>query len=115
MEKLTRIVCMIGIFAVTWWFYSWTARSSGKPFAYDKGSGGHYELLTDAFESGRLSLPVEPVPQLLQLDDPYDPDKNAPYRVLHDASLYRTKYYLYFGPTPVISLLLPLRFVTALR
>src|SRR5207248_6297600 len=47
---------------------------------------------------------------LLALADPYDPAQNAPYR-LHDASLYHGRYYLYFGPTPVALLYLPLRAV----
>ena len=49
-------------------------------------------------------------PELLALDDPYDPAQNAPWR-LHDASLYDGRYYLYFGPTPVVLVYLPLRLV----
>lgn len=45
---------------------------------------------------------------MLALPDPYDPAQNAPYR-LHDASLYQGRYYLYFGPTPVFLVHIPLR------
>jgi hypothetical protein len=68
-----------------------------------------YAQLTDAFLAGTTSLPVEPDPHLLALPNPYRP--NAPYR-LHDASLYKGKYYLYFGPTPVLILFLPFKLVT---
>jgi hypothetical protein len=65
--------------------------------------------LTDAFVAGRTSLLVKPDPRLLALANPYQ--FCAPYR-LHDASLYQGKYYLYFGPTPVIIALLPYKLVT---
>ncbi len=70
----------------------------------------HYEYLVDGFLQGHTSLSVEPAPQLLKLPDPYDPAANGPWR-LWDASLYRGKYYLYFGPTPVL-LMLPWRVLT---
>src|SRR5215471_15087803 len=77
------------------WFYLWTA-SSGLPFAVGRPQEGFYNLLTRALLRGQLHLPVEPRPEMFELQEPYDPGKNAPYR-FHDASLYRGKYYLYFG------------------
>ncbi len=71
----------------------------------------YYPLLTDAFLAGRTSLLVPPDPRLLALPNPRDPVANAPYR-LHDASLYQGKYYLYFGPTPVLVLFLPYQVLT---
>ncbi|HXQ79978.1 MAG TPA: hypothetical protein VN775_01610, partial [Opitutaceae bacterium] len=70
----------------------------------------HYEYLVDGFLKGQTSLSVEPAPELLRLRDPYDPSQNRPWQ-LWDASLYRGKYYLYFGPTPVL-VMLPWRVVT---
>lgn len=82
-------------------FYFWTAYS-GVP------GSGYYAALTDGFLDGRAYLPTPPPPELLALPDPYDPVQNAPYR-LHDASLFEGRWYLYFGPTPVVLLFLPLR------
>ena len=73
----------------------------------------YYQLLADAFGAGQTSLLVKPAPEMLALPDPYDPEANANYR-LHDASLYRGKYYLYFGPTPALVLFLPVRLLTGL-
>jgi hypothetical protein len=70
----------------------------------------HYEYLVDGFLSGQTSLSVEPAPELLRLRDPYDPSQNGPWR-LWDASLFRGRYYLYFGPTPVL-LMLPWKVLT---
>jgi len=52
-------------------FYLWTASSSGNPFQFGKKPRGYYNLLTDAFLAGRLSLLVEPKPELLALPNPH--------------------------------------------
>ena len=83
--------------------YLWTAMTSLE------GRNLHLAL-ADAFEHGRTSLTIEPDPELVALDDPYDPDQNAPYRI-NDASLYEGKWYLYFGPVPAALFFLPLRVV----
>ncbi len=72
------------------------------------GRDQYYNLQTSAFLSGHLYLPVKPRKELLELKDPYDPEKNAPYRLL-DLSLFKDKYYMYFGVTPVLVLYLPLK------
>ena len=71
----------------------------------------YYGLLTDAFLAGQTNLLVRPSAELLALPDPYDPAANARLR-LHDASLFRGKYYLYFGPTPAVVLFLPYKVLT---
>jgi hypothetical protein len=74
-------------------------------FEGDRGDAWHhYEYLVDGFLSGHTSLSVLPAPGLLRLRDPYDPAQNGPWR-LADASLYHGKFYLYFGPTPVLLML----------
>jgi tetratricopeptide (TPR) repeat protein len=67
----------------------------------------YYNLLADGFKAGELGFLVKPHPALLTLKDPYDPVQNGPYR-LHDATLYKGKFYLYFGPVPALVLFLPL-------
>ena len=98
-------------------FYVWTATAATYKFQYldyDSSHSRYYNLLTDAFLKGQLHLPVEPSQELLALPDPYEPSANSPYK-LHDCSLYKGKYFLYFGPTPVIALYLPYRILTGLR
>ncbi|HUI83281.1 MAG TPA: hypothetical protein VL240_03610 [Candidatus Binatia bacterium] len=72
-----------------------------------------YALLARSLIQGKTSLPIEPRPELLSLRNPYDPKANLPYR-LHDASLYKDRYYLYFGIVPAVTLFVPYRFVTRL-
>ncbi|MCX5848682.1 MAG: hypothetical protein NTW65_04465 [Deltaproteobacteria bacterium] len=101
------------LFGVVLIFYLWTASSNWVPFHFNLSETpqsyrgfydgqGYHDLLADAFLHGQLSLLIEPRPELLALDDPYDPVANARYR-LHDASLYKGKYFFYF--TPVVALL----------
>ena len=70
----------------------------------------YYNMLSDAFLGGQLSLFVEPSKELLDLQDPYEPSMNQGLR-LHDASLYNGKYYIYWGPTPALVLFIPFRWI----
>ncbi len=86
-------------------FYVWTA-SGGWPFEIGQPHDGYYNLLANALARGQLHLTVEPARELLEMSDPYEPGKNAPYR-LHDASLYHGRYYMYFGVVPALLLFVP--------
>jgi hypothetical protein len=92
-------------------FYIWTTTSSQNDFQWSAKKVDHYNLLAEGFLSGHLYLSLKPPPEMLALKDPLDPVANRDYR-LHDASLYRGKYYLYFGPVPALTLYLPWRWIT---
>jgi hypothetical protein len=68
----------------------------------------YYDQLATGFQHGSLSLEINPSPALLALHDPYDPavrnSNNVPYPI--DFSLYRGKFYLYFGLVPALFLLI---------
>jgi hypothetical protein len=72
---------------------------TGGDWTFAKIGDSFYNDMGEAFAAGQLSLKREPVPELLALENPYDPRLNADFRY-HDASLYRGKYYLYWGPFP---------------
>jgi hypothetical protein len=74
-------------------------------------AGHYYEYLTEGFVHGHTFMAIAPAKELAALKDPYDPAQNRPYR-LADASYYRGRYYLYFGPTPAVVLMLPWRVIT---
>jgi hypothetical protein len=86
-------------------FYVWTA-SGGWPFEIGVSQEGYYNLLAKALARGQIHLTVEPARELLEMSDPYEPGRNAHYR-LHDASLYHGRYYLYFGVAPAVLLFVP--------
>jgi len=87
------------IFVIVFFYGLCTAFSFKLNPLQDKG---HYGLLAQSFLHQNLDLPIKPNPQLLTLPNPYDPIQNGAYR-LHDASLYRGNYYLYWGPIPAIT------------
>jgi len=104
------ILVVLGL-AVVLLFYAWTASGIPDTFPSKMSVNGedYFNLQADAFREGQVSLLVKPSPQLLALPDPYDGAKSAVAFRLHDLSLYDGKYYLYWGPTPVLTLFLPAR------
>ena len=100
-----------GLFLV---FYFWTATSSNRPFHPRDSVTRLYNQLTDSLLQGHVYLAEKPSPELLALKDPYDPWANEKFRLL-DASLYRGRYYVYFGIAPAITLYLPWRLLTGYR
>lgn len=66
----------------------------------------YYQMLTDAFRHGQASLLVEPDPALARIENPYDISQREGISYLWDASYYKGKYYLYWGPAPVLGQLL---------
>jgi hypothetical protein len=93
--------------------YLWTGQSPAGRYGFERRNpGSYYTFLADGFISGHLSMAVQPAPELLALKDPYDPSQPAPR--LHDASMYKGKYYLYFGAAPALVWFVPLRLLTGL-
>jgi hypothetical protein len=91
------------------WFYHWTVAANN---GFDNwGEMDYFRLLVRGWTKGQLHMDIEPRPELLALPDPYDPLQNEPYK-LGDATLYRGRYYLYFGAAPAATLMLPYTLIT---
>ena len=93
------VIPVIGSVLVVYvWFISlglwttWPARST------------YYSLLAQGFLNHELSLPVEPSKKLLALPNPYDPAQHMSVEAPLDFSLYKGKFYLYWGPVPALIL-----------
>jgi hypothetical protein len=112
-RNVARRAGIAAAMAMILWFYAWTASSSGNRFRWHGPVWDHdfYLQLTNGFNQGHLYLNVKPRPELLALADPYDMAANDPYR-LHDASLYKGRYYIYWGPAPVLTLYWPWLWIT---
>lgn len=101
------LVCL-ALFGCGWFF--WTAvQPTGVYFT--RYPSGYYGLLTAGFRDGVPSVKLQPAPGLLALKDPYDPVANAPYRA-HDMTLWKGKYYLYYGVAPLLVTFLPVSVLT---
>ncbi len=91
------------------WFFHWTVSANS---GYDHWADmDYYQLLVQGWKKGQLHLDKDPSPELLALKDPYDPEQNLPHK-LGDATLYRGRYYLYFGAAPALTLMLPYALLT---
>jgi len=101
-KKLATLLSILSVFLVIIvyiWFVSYGQ------WTHWKTNTSWYDQLASSFEHGQVSLQVTPSPALLALHDPYDPAERRPFgnkNYIGDLSLYRGKYYLYFGPAPVI-------------
>lgn len=73
---------------------------------------GYYQRLSGAFVSGQLNLTEEVPLALLEASNPYDPVINAPFRTygLHDSILKDGKFFYYWGPGAVVSIVIPAHF-----
>jgi hypothetical protein len=94
-------------------YYFWTAiiPSGGAPPIHGEETD-HFNLLSRGFKKGHLYLDGEVPPEIINAPNPYDPKLREKVKVLHDASYYRGRYYIYFGPAPVVTLLLPFSVLT---
>jgi len=101
-------LAVLAMAAAAWLF--WTAAQPATDY-FGRDASGYYGLQTEGFRQGQLNAAIEPAPGLLALKDPYDPVANAPYRV-HDMTLWRGKYYLYFGVSPVLLFFWPVAALT---
>ena len=107
-EWLLRGVVLLVILAVAW-FYLWTVKSAAARLDLTGQKNDYYNLLVDGFLDGHLYMKADPDPQLLALAPAQRPG-NAPFKL--DASLYRDRYYLYFGVAPVVTLYVPYALLT---
>jgi hypothetical protein len=89
-------------------YYFWTAMipPGGPPRIHGEESD-HFNLLSRGFQKRHLYLDREVPAALLNAGNPYDPVSRGNVTILHDASFFQGKYYIYFGPAPVVTLLLP--------
>ncbi len=69
-----------------------------------ESSSNYYNMQAAAFRQGQLSLPLRPDPALLALPNPYDVAARQGLKVPLDLSLYKGKYYLYWGAAPALLL-----------
>lgn len=100
---LLGILSAVLVVVVYVWFVAsgrWTARPEPMNLYYTS----YYDQLATAFRHGQLSLEAPPDPALLALTDPYKPALRKNILYLLDMSLYRGRYYVYFGPTPALIL-----------
>ena len=110
-RRAETLACVL-VALLVGWFYLWSALQPANSWVlWGKNPEGYYPLETAGFRSGHLYAALTPHPALLALPDPYDPVANAPYRV-HDMTLYKGHYYLYFGVTPAVVLFWPVAALT---
>jgi tetratricopeptide (TPR) repeat protein len=89
-------------------FFAWSAEPGYLTLTSPHAEDSYYNLLVQGFRAGQLNVKREAPPGLAHLADPYNPGVNKGYADdVSDMSYYKGKLYLYFGITPVLTLLWP--------
>jgi len=101
-KKLPAQYFIFPIVFVVILLYVWFG-SSGRMSMW-KSHTFYYDNLARGFLNANLYLPIEPDPKLLALPNPYDPSARHGIEVPLDLSLYKGKFYMYWGPTPAMIL-----------
>jgi hypothetical protein len=107
-ERLELWLALAVTLAVAWSYLHDARRVEGR--LTSRTPPGYYGLLTDALIAGRTNLDVGVDPLLLRLENPYAGPQGATRP--HDMSFYRGKFYLYYGITPALILMVPWKVVT---
>jgi hypothetical protein len=93
-SDLFALPALLLVMGIYFWFVSISHESTSN----------YYSLLATSFRNGELALALKPDPALLQLPNPYDPAERQGIKVPLDLSLFRGKFYLYWGPAPALLL-----------
>ncbi len=112
LKSALKHICVIYLVLISYAFFTYCGSQAHLADFLPK----NYHYLTEGFLSGKLSFPFAPPLELSQLKNPYDfrenyniqfPDGEFLHQKVHDASYYKGKLYLYFGPLPVFLFYLP--------
>lgn len=99
-------------YIVSFFLYLWvTCNGQFSDYALSETPKDYVSIQAEAFENRQLSLLITPNPELLKLSNPYDPKLNKDL-ILHDATLYNGKYYLYFSPLLALLIVLPIKILS---
>ncbi len=116
MSSVARTTWLALLVVATLAYFFWTAVCSFDEVPPLRPRGipetDHFNLLSHGFLKGHLHLDGDVPQALIDAPNPYDPKLRPNVPVLHDASFFRGKYYIYFGPVPVVTLFLPFTAIT---
>lgn len=103
---LLAIAATIFLFflSATWAHFEWESNRESS----------YYWHLADGFLQGQLHLPIEPDQRLLNLENPFSRFERRDIPYIWDASLYKGRYYLYFGPVPALVAYIPFKLIFGL-
>jgi hypothetical protein len=100
LENLPVIVLTIPLVVFVLFLNAWFASIGNQMDRIN--TTDYYHQQASGFLKGKLHLPIDVVPELLALSNPYDPYERRLINVPVDVSLYKGRYYLYWGPVPAL-------------
>jgi hypothetical protein len=96
--NIFSFMASLAVFVTYIWFFL--------PFFPPSPTTNYYGQLAVGFKRGQLHLPEQPPPSLLALSDPYDYESRREIEAdfTWDVSLYKGRFYIYWGPVPSLIL-----------
>jgi hypothetical protein len=98
-----QLLLAVLVVLVISWFYAFLA--SAGTFETLLNRPGHYDRMCAGFQAGHLYIVEQPKAALLAKANPFAPENHAQNLWIWDASLYKGRYYEYWGPIPALLLL----------
>lgn len=112
-ENMQTLFLLAHLWAFVFIVYAWFI-TYGNFTTWDHTTR-YYTQLADGFNKGHLYLDREPDMALLEALDPNDPNQRPVFDDdVWDLSLYKGKFYLYWGPVPAL-LIAPIQELFAIR
>lgn len=112
-EDRKQMITGLAVFIV-FLIFAAGAYCSNMDFWKNHGIVTEYYDLTKALLKGDFNLDYEPIPELLEMENPYDKHNWTGLNVPWDTAFYQGKFYCYFGITPVLLIYLPLYVLTGI-
>ena len=110
---MKKSIVWVAILVVILVFYAWTSITSSSERLISKVPyGDYYSRMVPQFLQWKFHLPEVPEKRLIALKDPRDCAQRENIYFLWDASLYKGKYYIYWGVTPLLVSYIPFFYFT---
>lgn len=74
-----------------------------------------YYQIFNSLKNGHVHLDFEPSPELMALENPYDPGARGGISYLWDHAYYNGKYYCYYGLSPVLLVMFPIYWLSGCK
>ena len=108
-KKIIRVIWVFIIIVTCIWPMNLSPVWNGKIAQHRN----QYEVMAESLLNGHLYMDIEVSPELMALENPYDPEIRREHNVDYkfDHAYYKGHYYMYFGIVPAILVFIPFRLI----
>lgn len=115
LERIILMLCGVGLIFI---IVTALIKSSTHFVIADQVNGKDdpiYYQIFNSLKNGHVHLDFEPSPELMGLENPYDPSARGGISYLWDHAYFNGKYYCYYGLTPVLLVMFPIYWLSGCK